>query len=174
MSGFSVMLDLETFGKRPGSIIRAMGAVKFSLEERLILDSFYQRIDAQSCVDLGLKFDASTVEWWMEQSESARAEIIKPGVDLPCALQSFSVWFGTDPNIDVWGNGSIFDNALLIAAYEAAQHRLPWADFRDRCYRTVKNLWPKVPLIRTGTHHNALDDARDQANHLIALLNPAA
>lgn len=166
----SVMLDLETYGTQPGSVIRAIGAVKFS--DGKILDEFYQRVDPQSCVQHGLKLDVATVEWWLQRSDDARQELVKPGVPLPVALECFSIWFGTNPETDVWGNGAIFDNALLIAAFQAVGRRWPWADFRDRCYRTVKKLWPSVPLIRTGTHHNALDDARDQALHLMELLGP--
>lgn len=163
-----VMLDLETFGQKPGAVIRAIGAVKFS--EGKIHDSFYQRIDAQSCVDMGLKMDVSTVEWWLKQGEAARLEMTKPGLHVAAALQSFSVWFGEDPELCVWGNGATFDNTLLSVAYDACTRRRPWGTFGDRCYRTVKNLWPSVPLVRSGTHHNALDDARDQAFHLMAMM----
>lgn len=162
------MLDLETFGQKPGAVIRAIGAVKFG--DGQILDTFYQRVDAQSCVDVGLKMDVATVEWWLKQGDAARLEMTKPGLHVAAALQAFSVWFGTDPETNVWGNGATFDNTLLSAAYDACLHRRPWGPFSDRCYRTVKNLWPSVPLIRSGTHHNALDDARDQARHLMAMI----
>jgi DNA polymerase III epsilon subunit-like protein len=55
-----VMLDLETLGHTPGSVIVSIGAVKFGGGK--ILDTFYHRIDAQSCVEHGLKMDVSTVE----------------------------------------------------------------------------------------------------------------
>ena len=45
------MLDLETLGNKPGSVIVAIGAVKFGGGE--IIDSFYERVDAESCVNLG-------------------------------------------------------------------------------------------------------------------------
>jgi hypothetical protein len=165
----SVMLDLETFGTRPGSVIRAIGAVKFSGGQ--ITDRFYQRIDAQSCVDAGLKMDVSTVQWWLAQTDAARLEMTLPGVPLSTALQCFTTWFGPDPEVDVWGNGATFDNILLTAAYEALNLPRPWHTFRDRCYRTVKNLFPQVKIERgAGTHHNALDDAAAQAAHLMAML----
>jgi exodeoxyribonuclease VIII len=44
-----------------------------------------------------------------------------------------------------------------------------WEFWKDRCYRTIKNCYPDVPFDRRGTHHNALDDARSQALHLIAI-----
>jgi inhibitor of KinA sporulation pathway (predicted exonuclease) len=41
--------------------------------------------------------------------------------------------------------------------------------WNERCYRTVKNQYPDVKLTRTGTYHNALDDARTQAEHLVQI-----
>jgi hypothetical protein len=48
--------------------------------------------------------------------------------------------------------------------------RLPWKYWRNRCYRTLKNLHPEVPIERTGIYHRALDDARSQAVHAMQLL----
>ena len=59
--------------------------------------------------------------------------------------------------------------ADLSDAYDRAQLPRPWKYYNDRCYRTVKNLRPDVPMIRGGTHHNALDDAKSQATHLMAI-----
>jgi exodeoxyribonuclease VIII len=50
----------------------------------------------------------------------------------------------------------------------------PWRHWNDRCYRTVKSLYPDVKLERVGTHHNAVDDAESQARHLIAMLGGQA
>lgn len=39
-----------------------------------------------------------------------------------------------------------------------------------RCFRTLKNLWPHIePAKRTGTHHNALDDAIWQTEHIFTI-----
>jgi inhibitor of KinA sporulation pathway (predicted exonuclease) len=46
----------------------------------------------------------------------------------------------------------------------------PWKFYNDRCYRTLKAMYPHIKMPkRTGTHHNALDDAISQVNHLILL-----
>ena len=34
----------------------------------------------------------------------------------------------------------------------------------------MQNLRPEVPMARGGTHHNALDDAKSQATHLMAMI----
>ena len=161
------MLDIETLGKIPGSVIVAIGAVKFQDGE--ILSEFYERIDLQSCIDCGLKMDASTVMWWLKQAEEPRMEITKPGKPLPMVLRMFSEWMA-DRESQVWGNGVGFDNALLSAAYTATGIYQPWKYSGDRCYRTLKNLFPAVEMKREGVHHNALDDAKDQAVHLMQIL----
>lgn len=162
-----VMLDLETLGNKPGAVIVAIGAVKFGGGE--ILDEFYRRIDPQSCVASGLAMDVSTVLWWLKQSDAARLEIVEPGELLGQALLDFRRWLDTQ-DAEIWGNGAAFDNVLLAAAYDAAGITVPWKFWNDRCYRTIKNLHHEVPLPREGTHHHALDDARSQARHLMAIL----
>lgn len=57
------MLDLETFGTKPGSVIRSIGAVMFDLDGRTGPE-FYRNIDEESCVKAGLTYDPSTVSWW--------------------------------------------------------------------------------------------------------------
>ncbi len=159
-----VMLDLETLGNKPGSVILAIGAVKFSATK--ILDTFYMRVNPESCVKWGLRMDVSTVMWWLKQNEAARAEIALPGGDLVAVLVEFSRWL-KDENAEVWGNGAAFDNVLLADAYDRVNMERPWKFWNDRCYRTVKTLFPGMPERRTGTHHNALDDAISQAEHLM-------
>lgn len=160
------MLDLETLGNQPGSVIVALGAVKFDHQE--ILDSFYERVDAQSCVALGLRLD---VLWWLKQSDAARHEITQPGCPIAEVLRRFAAWVN-DPDAAVWGNGASFDNVLLTAAYDLAGLPRPWKYYHDRCYRTVRALHPEVPLVREGTLHHALADATAQARHLMAMLAP--
>lgn len=170
-----IMLDLETLGTKPGSVITSIGAVKFSprgyedYPREEITDTFYERVDIESCVALGLTLDVSTVLWWMKQSDEARAELNKPGIRILDALTKFAKWVCPDEEARVWGNGASFDNAMLSAAYDRCAIKRPWKYSNDRCYRTVKNLFPDVEMERTGTHHNALDDARSQALHLMQI-----
>ncbi len=162
-----VMLDLETLGEIPGAVITSIGAVKFG--GGVLIDSFYRRVDVQSCIDMGLKMDASTVLWWLQQNEVARAELAKPGEHIASVLHNFDVWLATD-EAEIWGNGASFDNALLAVAFNLCQRKQPWRPGNNRCYRTIKNLYPEIKIERTGTHHNALEDAKSQALHLMQML----
>jgi hypothetical protein len=79
-------------------------------------------------------------------------------------------YLGNIPDVRVWGNGADFDNPILAVAYRRTIFSgQPWKPYNGRCYRTVKNQFQDVKLVRTGTHHNALDDARSQATHLVEI-----
>lgn len=168
----NVMVDLETLGTRPGSVIKALGAVAFN-KEHGIYDSFYETIDVQSCLDVGLTTDWNTIEWWLKQSDEARLEMVKPGIPLKSAINNFNIWMQKHRSglAGVWGNGAAFDNSLISVVYNKIDYRQPWKYSEDRCYRTMRNMFPAITHERTGTHHNALDDARYQAEHLIKILN---
>lgn len=166
-----IMLDIETLGTRPGSIVLTIGAVKFS--KGGLGDAFYRSISKADSFAHGLTRDPATVEWWQQQSEEAR-EAALAGMDtLQDTLKAFTEFCtaGDPLAIAMWGNGSDLDNVLLEEAYWAAGMKTPWRFTGNRCYRTVKNLFPDVQVDPVGTTHNALDDATYQANHLIAISN---
>ena len=166
-----VMVDLETMGTGGDSAIVAIGAVEFSSATFTLGRTFYRTISLESAVQDGGKIDAATVLWWLCQSDSARQEITRGGEPSQQVLHAFTTWLqecGDDVNI--WGNGAAFDNVVLAQTYRRAGLALPWKYKNDRCYRTLKALYPDVEAVRTGTHHNALDDAITQAQHALAIL----
>jgi len=84
-----VMLDLETMGKKSNAAIVSIGAVEFDIETGKTGREFYKVVDLQSCLDLGLKVEASTIYWWLMQSEAARKRICEKGDDLTNVLKHF-------------------------------------------------------------------------------------
>lgn len=162
-----IMLDLETMGNGADAAIIAIGAVEF--DRSGVLDRFFRVVSLESSLSSGLKADASTILWWMQQGDEARSVFKQKGASLAEALVDFSAWVGGD--CEVWGNGASFDNAILSTAYRKIQIEQPWKFWNDRCYRTMKNLYQHIPLKRKGTHHNAVDDAETQALHLVDILN---
>jgi hypothetical protein len=67
------------------------------------------------------------------------------------------------------GNGVDFDNVILANAYSACMLKQPWSHKSNRCYRTIYNETKDIIARPTfsGVAHDALDDAKNQANHLI-------
>lgn len=164
-----VMIDLETMGTRPNAPIIAIGAVTF--DANAVYDEFYVNIDLESAVrDGGAAIDPETVMWWMKQSDEARAALQVNPKPLRVALFEFTRWVKQSEVVTgVWGNGASFDNIILSETYRRMSMEPPWKFWDDRCYRTVKNMFPGVKAERFGTHHNALDDAKSQAAHLVYL-----
>lgn len=163
-----IMLDLETLGTGHDAVILSIGAVKFTKDE--IIDRFHVAVDPLSCQVLGLRIDAETVMWWMdEERDDARRDLLThERVDLASALTGLTLWI--DGDRPLWGNGIAFDNVIIRNAYDAAGLECPVSFRNDRCYRTVKNLAPAISLEHIGLSHNALHDAQSQAEHLQRIL----
>ena len=179
-----VMLDLETLGTRPGSVILSIGAVAFGPKGAdpggLILP-----VNRRSCFNAGLTEDVETVKWWNEQSGMAR-QVLKDSLHpealyISEALEALSTWVearrleGTNGGLRplrVWGNGAAFDNALIAEAAVRCGKRPLWSHRDDRCFRTLKAMRPDVRALPfEGTPHNAADDARNQAVHAVRILD---
>lgn len=186
MSLTHIMLDLETLGTVPGCVGFSIGAVVFDPLEQRLGSEFYAVINVDSCLDRYLREEQDTKDWWSKQSDEAKVALLEaydPTVSepLPDVLENFNGWQraqGLKSNLRIWGNGADFDNPILRCMYDAAQVKPYAGAWGGRCYRTLKNLdelWPQLGFHkldkerhRTGTHHNALDDAKSQAIHLMA------
>ena len=165
----NIMIDLETFDTGGNAAIVAIGAVHFS--SKGLGEEFYKIIDLNTCLKAGLSIKAETIMWWMGQEDAARKELLKESVSLFDALNGFSKFVGPKSKAKIWGNGANFDNPILANAYDAVNLETPWNFWNDRCYRTVKNLLGQsIPFERVGDLHNALDDAKSQAEHLVEIL----
>jgi exodeoxyribonuclease VIII len=163
----NIMVDLETMGNRGNAAIVSIGAVRFDKDG--LHEEFYKVVDLESSVDLGMDMDVCTVNWWLAQGPEAQKIFSSstPKTSLKTALVAFQIFIGK--GAEVWGNGADFDNVILKSAYDAVELPLPWQYWNNRCYRTFKGMYKQVKLDRTGTHHNALDDAKTQAEHLIRI-----
>lgn len=163
-----IMVDLETMGTAPGSAIVSLGAVAFDPVAGTLGEEFYRVITLGSCQRAGLTIDAGTIGWWLQQSDSARAELVRDdAVALPNVLGWFAVWFRRQQGRFIWGHGANFDEPLLACAFRAANVEVPWKYWDARCTRTLFALTGEKPNSEAGVHHNALDDAKAQADAVI-------
>lgn len=165
-----VCIDLETMSTKPDAAIIAIGAVAFDLTGKEILDRFYTTVDLASSMAHGGVVDASTILWWMRQSDEARAEFKGKTILLPHALEQFTLWvekLGDD--FCVWGNGADFDITILGQAYRRIGEEPPWSYRNVRCFRTVRNMFAEAEISWEGTAHKAVDDAEWQARYLMVL-----
>lgn len=159
------MLDLETWGTRPGCSIRSIGAVIFDPWQSGLEAEFYANVDWESCASAGLTVDPGTAEWWESQSPEARAHLQDTRLTLDYALTLVSAFWRANRATFIWGHGASFDPPILEACFRAVGAPVPWKFWDIRDTRTLFDL-AGVSLKdfpRAGTHHNALDDAKHQA-----------
>jgi hypothetical protein len=179
------MIDLETLGVTAGSVILSLGAVVF--DESGVLTSrdnaFYAVIQRKSCEEIGMTTEPDTIAWWNRQSDDARRVLMQAddeskSVPLSEVLSYFHTWLVMNSafGAPIWANGAAFDFPILGFAYHASGwEKLPWTHREERCYRTLKALYPQIMReYRPGVvsiAHNALDDAEAQALHAAHLLS---
>lgn len=176
-----IMLDLETLGTVPGCVGLSIGACQFHPDEGHISTEFYAVISVEDSLACLLAEDDETKAWWDKQSPEAQAVLEEArhpmARKLADVLEEFNDWqadIGPKSSLRLWGNGADFDNPILRVMYDCAKVKPYAGGYGGRCYRTIKNLdelfGPSLKagkIERTGTHHNALDDAKSQAIHMM-------
>jgi exodeoxyribonuclease VIII len=162
-----IMLDLETMGFPPDGAICSLAAVNILTE-----DFFEATINWPDSVRLyDRKMNPDTVSWWLRKDEKQRNSIDPAqGKGLRTVLQELGSWFQNQGTIILWGCGSDFDNVLLSNAFKATGVHYPVTYNNNRCYRTIRELFP-VNLTFEGVQHTALDDARFQARVMREIIN---
>jgi DNA polymerase III epsilon subunit-like protein len=164
-----VMVDLETLDTEPSASIISIGAVRFD-EDNIADKVFYRVVSISSNLAIGRTISDSTMDWWEEQSAQAR-EVLegKNSIHLVTALNELNEFIGHDSI--VWGNGAMFDNAILRNACKMTGVKPSWKYHQDACYRTLKQCFPNIKkLSEPEVPHHALYDAMAQALHCQRLL----
>lgn len=161
-----IMLDLETLGKGGNAVISQIGGCIFQpCAKEWNVGSFQYYIDPQSCIDVGMKMDWDTIQWWLKQSEEARAGFQGTTMSIVEALgilkqASWSTMRG------VWSHGACFDIPILENAFKLCGQKTPWNFKTVRDTRTLfwltNPVWPDNPV-----KHSAKHDAIAQAGAVV-------
>ena len=164
------MIDLESMATTPDAAIVSVGIIIFDPRYGKVSDqTFYRELEwehQERCIS------PNTRQWWSEQSKEARAAL--HGLDsLEDILLEIVDFLPQD--CKVWGNGSIFDIAMLEDAYRQYDIDIPWEFWNVRDCRTVLDMYESqrggFNKKSGGTLHNALDDARYQAQYITMMWN---
>lgn len=165
MTAPAVMFDLETLDNRASAAISSLGAVLFDPRSDWMGKTLHIHIDLPSQRAYNRSIGAETVLWWIGQDDVAR-QTLRDGqsatpADLIVALEAFEAFIPKEA--EIWCNGNSFDLAILADAYDRFNWPRPWKFWNERDLRTLKGLNKTLRIERSGTHHNALDDAIHQA-----------
>ena len=186
LSPLMCVVDIETFGKKEDAIIATIGAVIVDVHKREITNTFYIRATTED--QKNRSWDPDVMQFWENQkqlSPQAFDEVFSrdlPRGTLKHCLESFSEFIkfsfpkGVKPQ--VMGNGPEFDNRILSHAYETESVEQAWHFGNNQSLRTAVwfgrlflNMDPKYQTSFVGSRHHALDDAKHEANYLLAITN---
>jgi len=166
MANTDIMIDLETLATSTDAAILTIGAVKFDpfgkdLQEPS-MDSFYVKVDLDSCDEIGLVTSDDTIAWWANQEQAAQDEAFSPEgrIHIRDAFnQLYKFCWGAQR---VWSNGAGFDVVICETVFKRIEKAVPWNFWQVRDVRTAFDLGinPNRPPV---LKHHALEDAWNQA-----------
>jgi hypothetical protein len=178
-----VMIDTETLGRTPGSVVRSVAAVEFDPQTGETGRQKVWKIDLTDSIRYGFKVEASTLKWWMMQSDEARREFVE-GTETPLEdfLEDFMQFIAaTDEGNDftLWCLQLDFDVAMLrsmyswynLNVYRCDEEVLPWNFRKVRDVRPYMDALDSAGLLppKVADRHTPLADCLAQINcvHLV-------
>lgn len=183
-----VMIDLESLGTEPGSVILSISAIQFDIETGKTGKQFHENISLKDCLRRGLKIDPGTFFWWMKQSNKSRERLLeneKCTNTVEVVFHNLYHWFQNLPHkesrmlypsrdIIVWGRGPRMDQGLLSYVYKLLGYdETPWHFRNERCVRTMEALRPDIKKNTEfkGVLHYGPDDAKHQTKYVSEIYN---
>lgn len=165
-----LMIDVETLGTRPGSVVLSIGAVMFGPEG--LGNEFYVELRYDDLLAHGFKQDADTLKWWFNQPNKPP---INGEMRVCEGLLRFSEFCKAQKFERVWAKSPQFDVVMLEEMYRTLYLGVdvPWTYKQPRDVRTALDMLRPIgkqtldELWKGKIEHNALDDAKLQAQHLI-------
>lgn len=166
----SIMIDLETLGTSPTSVILQIGVAVFDHKARTLdVDaSFSLKPDIDEQFVAGRTIDAGTLKWWSDQSPAARKEAFdEPSFGMFVTAKQFAASVEAIHPAEVWAHGAAFDLAIMRHFLGQTKTAMPWDFHIERDTRTLyalaKSLGVKWNTAEPSLAHTALSDAFAQA-----------
>lgn len=161
-----VMIDIETLGTRGTSAIVQIGACYFSRRTGQIGKTFSMNVHV-GVLDERFTRDESTLKWWDEQSEEAKAAVFNNGKPIETVLKELSSFLKNRAKF-LWSHAT-FDIPIICNSYYVLDMHLPMHYKQMRDIRTLLDLAGigHSNLKREGIHHNALDDCKFQVQYCV-------
>jgi len=158
------MLDTETMGTSPDSVILTFGAVMFDpFSDEEPTKPLYLRLEIDEQTAMGRTINPDTLAWWGKQDQAAQdeafSELDRVSLeDFATQLNRYIV--GADK---IWAQGTTFDICLLENLYRMMGRPIPWEYWKVRDSRTILDLGDDSVKKNNASAHNSLADSYFQA-----------
>lgn len=160
----SIMIDIETLGRKNDAAIREVGLVAFNTDGTIV-SKRQLSVAPEVWNTCGRSFSGETVLWLLDH----------PNVDTDYNCHSYnelishiSEFVSSHLTVDghIWSKGHM-DLEVLKDLYETVNTPLPWLFWQPRDLRTILDLIVNNKAPQT---HRALEDAEFQTDLLIKTL----
>lgn len=170
-----MMLDIETLSTKPNAAVLSIGLAAF--DDERVIDTLGIQIDPEEVFG---DISTSTVRFWVKQSAEAQVYSFEGKTSQYHAAWELGEFFRTHKPDEVWANSPQFDLIILESWWSELIERgslprgtkLPWTYRQPRDCRTMfaeaRRLGIEVDQS-TGTLHNPVDDAANQARAIIQI-----
>ncbi len=173
------VLNVKALAESPAAAIATIGCVR--IVNGVIDDGIYLRVDTESAIAFGGETDASTLNFWLRQSDEIRQEIHQWSgrIKVNDALMKLADFIDRPGSVYcenfVWGrrNSGATGNAIVATALRRAHLGRPWPPSNDRDLSTLIDLYRQAKveaMPMKGVPLHALDDAMHEARILVAAL----
>lgn len=166
-----VMIDIETLGISPLSIITQLGGVYFDRTDGTLGDEFLRNLDIIQSLKEGFQVQGETLEWWLNRPKEQVTflEMYEGGFDIRQNLHDFNEFLRGAKNI--WCHAT-FDFVHVTEALKKLDIKPSYDYTIARDIRTLQHLAhiPRVKSTQNKTH-NALDDCKHQVEYCVPYLN---
>ena len=159
------MIDIETLGTMPNSVILSVGAVKFDpFKSDEPFDGRHWKIDVDAQTSKGRFVDDSTLQWWAKQDQEIQDRAFSDHGRIPVEpfMQELNAWLTGSEQI--WCQGPQFDMVILEDFFRDFGHHMNWFYWQVRDCRTLFKMMPQDPRKAIQENlHDAQADAHWQA-----------
>lgn len=169
-----LMIDIETLASENDAVVVQVGAVEFDPQAQTMDDGRIWNLDYVN-YQTSRRVSARTVQWWCQQSPDAIESVLRvpPARQVTPRVMYDHLSMLIHRADHVWARGPSFDLAILnnLFAPYSIEHgqrdAIPFWKWRDE--RVMRDLVESCGygMMREGTHHNALDDAKHQTRNVM-------
>lgn len=171
-----IMIDIETLSANNNAVIVSISAVQFNLVTGKTGETFEIGISLEEQQKLGRDIAVDTVTWWLQQEKEAQHSLLSiDKVSIAEAIKGLNTFIATVASncnvqlkkLNLWGNGSSFDNAIVRSLYKDVNSEFLLPYYCDRDVRTLVQIAMFNPFkVRfDGIKHNGIDDCKHQIKY---------
>lgn len=171
------MIDTETLGTGPNSVVLEIAAVQFDLSGRTG-ERWSKRINVQHSQDLGMEIEIDTVAWWINNHHEVFLDLVNNCGHLDPKwvmndLRQFINSIRPEGKFFVWSYYPAFDMCKLNNYFKKTNTIKPWAHNEEFDFATVVMgpLGPEEIPWPSEAKHTAEADCNLQIQVLCEVLS---